>query len=33
MLGQGDSDPELMYAPRMNEELLLKLKVSKFDFG
>ncbi len=31
MLGQGDSDPELMYAPKMNEELLFKLKVSKFD--
>ena len=31
MLGQGDSDPEWMYAPRMNEELLIKLKVFKFD--
>lgn len=31
MLAQGDSDPELMYVPRMNEMLLAKLKVSKFD--
>ena len=31
MLGQGDSDPELMYAPRMDEDILFKLKILEFE--
>jgi hypothetical protein len=31
MLGQGDSDPELMYVSRMDEDILAKLKILEFE--